>query len=173
MLRLTLLRHAKSSWDDSDLPDHERQLTKRGTRAAARIGRYIAEHRLAPDLILCSDAIRARATLALVLSMLDQPAPNATILPELYLADPDGILSTIRSHAGLANHILVIGHNPGLHALALSLPILSKGNNLAQLAMKYPTAALAQFAFNENDWADIQPATGKLERYVTPRALSD
>lgn len=173
MLRLTLLRHAKSSWDDPDLPDHDRQLTKRGTRAATRIGRYIAEHLLTPDLILCSDAIRARATLALVLSMLDQPAPRTMILADLYLADPDGILSTIRDHAGALSHILVIGHNPGLQALALSLPSSSKGNNLAQLTIKYPTAALAHFAFEETTWADVRPATGKLKNYVTPRSLSD
>lgn len=171
MLRLTLLRHAKSSWDDPDLPDHERPLSKRGTRAAARIGRYIAEHHLTPELILCSDAIRARATLSLLLSMLDQPAPPATISADLYLTDPDTILAALCANAGSAKHIMTIGHNPGLHALALSLAASSQANHLAQLAMKFPTAALAHFTFNTAAWADVTPATGTLELYVTPRSL--
>ena len=173
MLRLTLLRHAKSSWDDPGLTDHERPLSKRGTRAATRIGRYIAKHQLTPDQILCSDAIRARATLSLVLAMLDQPAPQTSVLADLYLADPDTILGTLRAHAGDAHHVMIIGHNPGLHALALSLTASSTGDHLAQLAMKYPTAALAQFTFDCAEWAEVTPATGTLETYVTPRALSD
>lgn len=172
MLHLSLLRHAKSSWDDPDLSDHERQLTKRGTKAATRIGRYITENHLTPDVILCSDASRARATLALVLAMLDQPEPDVKITADLYLAGPDQIVQTIRDSAGEAKHILVIGHNPGLHALALSLPLTSKDGSLTELTLKYPTAALAHLTFDVSDWGDMRPATGHLEHYVTPRTLS-
>lgn len=173
MLRLTLLRHAKSSWDEPDLDDHERQLNKRGTRAAARMGRYIAENDLLPDLILSSDAIRARATLALVLSALDQPPPETRLLSDLYLAAPNTILATVQAHAGSAGHILVIGHNPGLHALALSLPASGARGDLAQLAMKYPTAALAHYTIDVADWPDVRPATARLARYVVPRSLKE
>lgn len=172
MLRLTLLRHAKSSWDEPDLDDHERQLNKRGTKAAARIGRYICENDLLPDLILSSDAIRARATLALVLSALAPPAPDTRILPELYLAAPTTILGTVQAQADGARHILVIGHNPGLHALALSLPMSGERVDLAQLAMKYPTAALAHYSIDVADWSHVAPATARLERYIVPRALA-
>ena len=171
MLRLSLLRHAKSSWDDPELSDHERQLTRRGTKAASRIGRYIAENDLSPELILCSDAIRARATLALVLAALEQAAPETTITEKLYLAAPDDILSTIEHEAGEASHVMVIGHNPGLHALALSLPATGPHKALTQLAMKYPTAALAHITFDANSWTDIAPATGELQSYITPRML--
>jgi len=174
MLSLTLLRHAKSSWDDPDLDDHERQLTKRGTKAATRIGRYIAEAGagLAPDLILCSDAIRARATLALVLAELNAPAPPTVISPELYLATPDTILDVITSNAGDACSILVVGHNPGLHALALSLPANGERDWIANIAIKFPTAALAHIIFDAESWADVGPATGRLERFVTPSSLA-
>ena len=172
MLALTLLRHAKSSWDDPDLADHERRLSKRGTKAAKRIGRYIAQAELAPDLIICSDAIRARATLALVLDQLEPPPPSVIITGDLYLAAPETILQTLRNSAGDARHVMVIGHNPGLHALALSLPMRSNGDSLADIAMKFPTAALAHLIFDQTDWADVGPATGHLARYVTPRSLA-
>lgn len=171
MLKLSLLRHAKSSWDDPDLGDHERPLSKRGTKAAASMGRYIAEHDLVPELILCSDAIRTRATLALVLNALQPPAPKTVMTDKLYLASPAKILDTLKSEAGTTNHVMIIGHNPGMHALALSLPATGKKSDLASLSLKYPTAALAHISFDLSDWDDVATATGKLERYVVPRAL--
>ena len=171
MPRLTLLRHAKSSWDVPDLSDHERQLTKRGTKAAKRIARYITENDLIPDLILCSDAIRTRATLALILACFDRPAPHTIVTEELYLAAPDDILRIIKRETGDARHVMVIGHNPGLHALALSLPGTGPVEALTQLAMKFPTAALAHISFDISDWAAVGPATGTLEHYVMPRSL--
>ena len=173
MLRLSLLRHAKSSWDDPKLSDHERQLTRRGTKAAVRIGRYISEHDLAPDLILCSDAIRTRATLALILSTLGKAPPVTTITEKLYLAIPDAILRIIKREAGDAEHIMIIGHNPGLHALALSLPATGTKSDLTSLAQKFPTAALVHITFPHKTWNALHPATGHLEHYVTPRQLSD
>jgi len=173
MLHLMLLRHAKSSWDSPDLSDHERQLTKRGIKAATRIGRYIAENHLTPDLILCSDAIRARATLALVLAKLEPASPDVIISDDLYLANPDQIQQTIRDNSGEARRILVVGHNPGLHALALSLLMDSKDNSMTELAKKYSTAALAHLTFGVSAWSDIRPAIGHLDRYITPRGLVD
>lgn len=171
MLRLSLLRHAKSSGDDPELDDHERQLTKRGTKAASRIGRYIAKHSLKPDLILCSGAIRTRATLALVIAALDQPPPATVITERLYLAGPDHILGIIAEEAGQTPHVMVIGHNPGMHALALSLPAKAKQADLRRLALKYPTAALAHIVFDAESWAGIRPATGHLKCFVMPREL--
>ncbi len=172
MLALTLLRHAKSSWDDQDLSDHERQLSKRGTKAATRIGRHIAEHNLIPDLIICSDAIRARATLALVVVELAAKPPDVTITEDLYLASPAQILETVAANTSDARHILVIGHNPGLHALALSLPARANDNSMAEIAMKFPTAALAHLTFDVTSWDEVRPATGHLAHYATPRSLT-
>jgi phosphohistidine phosphatase len=172
MLTLILLRHAKSSWIDPDLGDHERQLTKRGAKAAGRMGRYIAENNLTPDLILCSDAIRTRATLALVLQAFGSPQPQTIIAEDLYLASPGTILTTIASQAGDARSIMVIGHNPGMHALALSLPAHGEKSDFAELAIKYPTAGLVEIAFDIEAWDALQPATGVLKRFIVPRSLA-
>ncbi len=171
MRHLSLLRHAKSSWDDRKLDDHERPLAPRGVKAARRMGKYLADHDLIPDHILCSDAVRARATLALVLPALASPIAPVSFSSDLYLTAPARILDVVREHAGGAAHVLVVGHNPGLHALALSLSGNGDRDDLARLAMKYPTAALAHFRFDVADWSDVRKAGGELERFVTPKLL--
>lgn len=173
MLDLLLLRHAKSSWGDPTLPDHQRSLTKRGTKAASRMGRYIVDNNLQPDLILCSDAVRARATLALVVSFFDDPLPDTVTASDLYLAEPNAILRVIEANAANAGRILVVGHNPGLQALALSLTGSSKRRDLQQMAMKFPTAALAHLRFDTSDWSEITTASATLQAYAMPRALTD
>lgn len=174
MLSLLLLRHAKSSWDDTDLEDHDRQLTKRGTKAALRVGRYIAENNLIPDVIVSSDAIRTRATLTLVLKAIAPDLPPPTVITnDLYLAAPETILEVVVREAGVAKRIMVIGHNPGVHALALSLPASGRRSDLTALAMKFPTAALAEISFDMQIWGDVRPASGHLQRFVVPRSLSD
>lgn len=171
MLTLLLLRHAKSSWDDPALDDFDRSLNKRGTKSATAIGRYLAREKLAPDLVLCSSAVRTRATLSLLLSELPKGAPPVHYSQQLYLAAPDAILEEIRRHAGSAARVMVVGHNPGMHALALSLAGDGERRALSELAMKYPTAGLAVITFEADDWSQIRAAGGRLERFVTPRGL--
>lgn len=173
MLSLTLLRHAKSSWDDPALSDHARPLNKRGTKAACRIGRYIAENKFRPDLILCSDAVRTRATLALIRPAFAHPAPKTIVSADLYLAPPAQIINIVATEARDARHVMVIGHNPGLHDLALSLSKTANRADIAQLSTKYPTAALAHFTLDVSDWSDFPKATGNLEYFIIPRTLSE
>lgn len=170
MLTLLLLRHAKSSWDDPELEDFERPLAKRGTRAAHQIGALLADEDLKPDLVLCSGAVRTRATLTLLLPALGQPPPEIVYDDDLYLAAPAVILESIR-RAGQARRLMVIGHNPGLHALALSLVGDGSRRDISALATKLPTAALAVIDFDCADWSEARPAAGRLKRYVTPRTL--
>ena len=106
-LALSLLRHAKSSWDDSTLPDHERPLNPRGIKAATRISRYLLEEGLLPDLVLSSDSVRARATAALLFTPLDRPPPAIVYTNDLYLADPDEILAVVRREAALLDLSLI------------------------------------------------------------------
>jgi len=172
MRTLILLRHAKSRWTDPSVGDHERPLTKRGIKAASRMGRYIADNKLIPDLILCSDAVRTRATLKLVAEAVGEQLPPTCITEDLYLASPDTILSMIASQPYVRRRIMVIGHNPGLHMLALTLPVNGETGDIADLAIKYPTAALAEISFDTDTWDDIQPATGTLKRFIVPRNLT-
>lgn len=172
MLTLSLLRHAKSSWDDRALDDHERPLAKRGTKAAPEVARYIKAEGLVPDLVLCSTAVRTRATLALLVAELGPPAPAIRFEDALYLAPSDVILSRIRAVETGVRHVMVIGHNPGMHALALELVGDGDRKTVASLATEFPTAALAVFAFDVGRWSEIGAASGRLERFVTPRRLA-
>lgn len=170
MLTLSLLRHAKSSWDDPTLDDHDRPLAKRGVKAVPLIAAYMRREGLVPDLVLCSDAMRTRATLALLVAELGAP-PRIVYDDTLYLATPQAILSAVS--ANTEKHILVVGHNPGMHALALEL--VGDGNRklLAGLAREFPTAALAVLTFDVERWSDVTPVSGRLRHFTTPRRLVD
>lgn len=172
MITLLLFRHAKSDWSSPELEDHERPLTKRGTKAAPLVARHVAKERLKPDLILCSDSVRTRATLALLLPELKGLPPEVVIEERLYLASAETILDVVRKNAGEGDEkVMVIGHNPGMHALALTLIGDGDKKALKQMAMKFPTAALAVISFDTDDWADVSPARGRLLSFVIPREL--
>ncbi|HUC18340.1 MAG TPA: histidine phosphatase family protein [Acetobacteraceae bacterium] len=171
MHQLLLLRHAKSSWDDSSLADRARPLNKRGERAAAAIGQAMSELGLAPGLILASPARRSMQTLAAL-----APFPRQTRIetPEsLYLADASRLLATLRALAEREAGVLLIGHNPGLHEFAVML--IGKTRSTAdaeRLALHFPTAALAEFT-TAGRWQDLGPGGGRLVRFLLPRDLPE
>jgi len=171
MLTLTLLRHAKSSWSDTELDDYDRPLAKRGAKAAPLIAKYMRREELRPDIVLCSGAVRTRATLALVIAALGPPAPEVRYEEKLYLASPATILARVRDIAPAKKHVLVLGHNPGIHSLALELVGTGDRRLLEGLAQEFPTAALASLTFPITSWSEIKTASGKLEHFVTPRRL--
>ena len=171
MLTLSLLRHAKSSWTDPDLDDHDRPLAKRGAKAAPEIAKFMRREELRPTLVLCSTAVRTRATLALLIAGLGPPVPAITYDESLYLASPDAILALLREVPASIQQVLIVGHNPGLHMLALELIGTGERKLLASLAQEFPTAALAVFNFTQSAWNEIKPGTGKLEHFVTPKRL--
>lgn len=168
--QLFLLRHAKSSWDDPDLTDHDRPLTKRGRKAGALLRKFFRTQALRPDLVLVSSARRALETLQ-ALEPWETP-PHVEILPALYHASPDGILDVIRAAPEAAENLLVIGHNPGLHELA-ELFCANRDDALSRrMAETYPTGALAQFEVDDGPWARLAMRGGKLKGFVTPRELA-
>ncbi len=171
MRTLLLLRHAKSAWDAAGLDDHERPLNKRGVRDAPVMGSYIAAQELRPDLVLCSDAVRARATLTLVLQALGAPSPAVRYEPRLYLAEPAAIVEVVSRIDPAVRRCLVVGHNPGMHALALGLVGEGDRRDISALAMKYPTAGLAVIDFDELAWNELKPGTGRLRAFVSPKLL--
>lgn len=173
MLTLSLLRHAKSSWTDADLDDHDRPLAKRGAKAAPEMAKYMRREELRPDAILCSTAVRTRATAALLIAGLGPPVPAITYDEALYLASPDTILNLLREVPASLRHVLIIGHNPGLHMLALQLVGTGDKKQLASLAQEFPTAALAVFSFTQPSWSELKASTGKLEHFATPKRLQD
>ena len=172
MLTLTLFRHAKSSWDEHALADVERPLNARGREAAPRMGQHMAGLKLTPDLILCSTAVRTRETAALALPQL-AGASTPEYLEALYLASPATLLAITRRTPPAIRHLMLIGHNPGLHELALELARTGNSDDLRRLAEKLPTAGLVVIAFNDQSWTSLRPGTGRLVHFMTPRRLDE
>jgi phosphohistidine phosphatase len=166
---LYLLRHAKSSWDDPGLDDRDRPLAPRGRRAAKRIAAHLRRSGIAPELVLCSPARRTRDTLERIATAL--PDPPVKFEPGLYAASEGHLLEVVQGVAPDVESLLVIGHNPGLHDLALSLAGRGDSDTLERLREKLPTGALATLTFTVTAWADVGPGEGELVGYVLPRQL--
>jgi phosphohistidine phosphatase len=171
MVTLSLLRHAKSSWDDPGLDDIDRPLAERGKKAAPRMGAYMAEHGIAPDLILSSPSVRTRQTLDLVLPKLAS-TPPVTLEDGLYLATALALLKRVRKLKPSVRHVMVVGHDPGLHDLAVELAGSGDPADLQALAAKFPTAGLAVIVFEASAWQGVEPGAGRLVLFMTPRRLA-
>jgi phosphohistidine phosphatase len=165
---LHLLRHAKSLWK-GDAEDHERPLSRRGRKAARLVGRHLAAAARAPDLILCSSAARTRQTLDLVLAELGA-RPRCAVEDELYLAGPEKLLGRIARLAEADRDVLLIGHNPGLHELAVALADPGTPQARAMVSGKFPTAAYVSLRV-ATGWAEIGRARHAVAAYVTPELL--
>lgn len=170
MKHLLLLRHAKSSWGDENLPDRERPLSPRGETAAERMGEAIAGRGLLPDHVLCSPALRTRQTLARLEPQF-VPGTRIDFIEDLYSGDERTYAGIIQRAAGDAARLLVIGHNPRTQATAVALVGKGERAERIRLAAKYPTAALAVIAFEDGPWNRIAAGSGRLEAFVTPRDL--
>lgn len=169
MRRLLLLRHAKSSWADPGVRDHDRPLNARGRKAAAAVGAYLRDHALVPELVLCSPAVRTCETLA----RLDLPGSVAVrVEADLYLAHPDAVLDLIHAVDDAVTALMVVGHNPTTHEVALDLAGHGDPDALRNLAAQYPTGALAVLD-HTGPWAELAPGSARLERFVVPRSLVD
>jgi phosphohistidine phosphatase len=169
MKTLFLLRHAKSSWDDPDLPDHDRPLAPRGERAAQRISAHIRRERIRPDLVLCSSAVRARRTLEIVAPALGDAVP-VRIEDELYGVEAEDLLHRLRQVPHDVDAVMVLGHNPGLQELAVALAGEGDTGALRQLNEKFPTGALATLT-TAGHWGELGTRTTWLESLIVPRDL--
>ena len=174
MRRLMLLRHAKTETDAPTGRDRDRRLDDRGRRDAAEIGGWIGRHPPFPDLVLVSPAVRAHQTWEIAREAMKAlaPEPRLEILPELYGADPAQLLRAIRkAEVTGPRHLMVVGHNPGMHELALTLA--GSGEAAAKKALddNLPTAGLAIFDFAIDDWNDVAFRRGRLVQFVSPKLL--
>jgi phosphohistidine phosphatase len=170
MRRLMLLRHAKSDWSRPGHSDHERELAARGRKAAPLMGRYMAEHAMIPDHAIVSTATRTRETWQLVADMLPK-IPPVEFEDRIYEASPRDILAAIADAPAAARSLLVVGHNPGFQDTA-NLLVESGDKRLRKsLAEKFPTSALAVIDLDIDSWSEIRPGSGRLEAFVTPRAV--
>ena len=171
MLTLSLLRHAKSSWDNAKLRDVERPLNDRGRDAAPRIGAFMAANRIVPELVLCSSSVRTRQTLDLVLPNLS-PTPAVSYEEAIYLAPPTVLLKRLKKVENSVGHVMIVAHDPGLHRLALELCGSGDPEMLQALARKFPTAALAVIRFETSAWSKLKAGSGRLALFITPKSLT-
>jgi phosphohistidine phosphatase len=167
---LTLIRHAKSSWENPALSDHDRPLAPRGQAAAPRVAHWLAGHMPRPDLVICSTAVRTQETWTLLRTAW-QPEPTCTLSAGLYMAEAPALLAIINQTAPAVRHLALVGHNPGLHELALMLAGRGDADALAALRAKFPTAAAAVITFDAA-WPRIEPGAGRLQHFVSPRRLA-
>jgi phosphohistidine phosphatase len=168
MKRLYLLRHAKSSWDDQTLADHDRPLAPRGRRAAKVMAKHLGRKGISPELVLCSPSTRTRQTLKRLAPGLGKNA-DVQIEPELYAAPARDLLDVLQKVPDEVESVMLIGHNPGIQNLALSLA--SAGSEIPRLRSRFPTAALATLAFN-GTWHELAPGSAELVSFVKPKELS-
>lgn len=163
MKTLMVLRHAKSSWDEAGLDDHARPLNERGERDAPRMGQLLRDQQLLPDLIISSDATRARLTAE---AMADAAGYEGTILLErrLYHASPAEIVDLLHSVVeSELERVMIVGHNPGLEELV---------TKLTGVREDVPTAALAQIELPIERWSNLTASTtGTLVAMWRPRDL--
>ena len=169
MVTLSLFRHAKSAWDNPGLGDFDRPLAPRGEKAAPRMGRYMAREGLEPELVLCSAAVRARQTLERT-SAEWSTSPEIRYEEGLYHAGPGEMLRALKAIPASCAHAMLVGHNPGMHSLVLTLCGDGEADAMDILEMKFPTAALTVIRF-EGDWESVVPGAGYLQRFVLPREI--
>lgn len=165
-----LFRHAKSSWDDPNLEDPDRPLARRGRQAVKTMRRYMAFVDIRPELILCSDSLRTRATLEGVRLAIGEVVP-VSCDRELYHGDVGTLMRRLSGLSGDLTSVMMVGHNPALQSLALALCGGGDDDALTRMQSKFPTGGLATLVFRGENWADLGPGGCELHSFVVPRDL--
>jgi phosphohistidine phosphatase len=171
MRRLMLLRHAKTERPGPGERDRDRKLTKRGRNDAPVVGNYMAHHGLIPDLVVVSPAERAEETWTLVAPAFAK-APRVVSDERIYNASPAGLMEVIAEARKAHLLVLIVGHNPGLHDLAVQLIASGDVEARERLAENLPTTGLVVIDLPFDDWSHLHPQAGRLERFVSPRLIA-
>ena len=161
--RLILTRHAKSSWDDPAMSDHERPLNKRGRRSALELGEWLHSRGYEPAEVLCSTAMRTRETWAVAAAAPLEVTPRVTFVEALYHASPDVMLKVLSKAAG--DTVMMLGHNPGIAEFARVLA--ARAPNHAEFP-RYPTAATTVMDFQVSDWSQVSFGRGSILDFFVP-----
>ncbi|MEM7687202.1 MAG: histidine phosphatase family protein [Pseudomonadota bacterium] len=172
MKKLILLRHAKSSWKDAQLSDHDRPLNKRGQQASPVIASWLMELEHAPDHVFCSTSVRTRETYAMMQDVMTA-LPAAEYSAELYHAAPDTMLDLIRTAPKDAECVMLVGHQPGLGAMTRVLSRERATRRCERAFQHFPTAAAAVLEFDVEDWGQVDYAMAKFVDFAMPRELMD
>lgn len=158
---LTLIRHAKSSWDDSSLQDFDRPLNKRGFKNAPEMGKRLARRNHRTDIIISSPAARAITTAEIIASEISFDSNNILREPEIYEAGLNALVNVVASIDDNYRHAILVGHNPGLTYLCNYLCNAQLDN--------MPTCSIVQIKFNIDTWAAISKHEGELVNFDYPK----
>ena len=172
MKTLVLMRHAKSAWDNADLPDIDRPLSPRGQKAAPLMGERLQKAGIRPDIVLCSTAKRARETLDLMTAAIPKKAKVQQV-KELYMAVPREMLNVVAKSPDSVETVMLVGHNPGMGSLAAWLAGDGDGELLGKIRRKFPTAAIAVITFDVAHWSEVAGEGGTLTAFLRPRDGDD
>lgn len=164
MLRLILIRHAKSSWSEPRSTDKLRPLKKRGIKDAPRMGRYIRESGLNWDVLYCSPALRAKSTADLLGKELSKKQAGYTIKPELYAFDHHEVLAFLKTRSTKHQTIALVGHNPAF----TDLTNLLTGAGLKNI----PTCGVVEMQLDVKKWSNLKRDCGQLILFQAPKKLA-
>jgi phosphohistidine phosphatase len=170
MKTLTLLRHAKSTWNDPVARDFDRPLNKRGRKAAHAVGRAMRSGGLRFDRVIASPALRVTETLDGLAEGYGGPL-DPVYDQRVYLASPATLLDLIHEVPDATETLLIVGHNPGLESLTLLLTADDGDALRSEVAVKYPTATLAEISLPVDHWREVARGMGRVTRFVRPRDL--
>lgn len=162
MKLLTLIRHAKSDWDD-DLYDFDRPLSDKGKEDAPAIGDHIFENLPKPDLVISSPAFRTMETAEIIAEKIGYPKEKISFVDELYLCSISEYIEVLLTQSVKVHHIMIISHNPGTTGFVNLLT----DNNIADM----PPCGVAHIKLDLYKWEDVEPGTGELVKYFTPDTL--
>lgn len=165
MLLLTLVRHAKSSWDDPALDDFQRPLNTRGERDAPRMAVHVRRALGSPDRIVSSPAVRALSTARIFAETLGVPAAHFDQRPRIYEASAEALLALVQMLDDNDRHVMLFGHNPGFTDLAHRLARCSFDD--------MPTCAVVQVGFDVKAWSDADERGGTQRFYAFPKQFRD
>lgn len=158
---LTVIRHAKSSWDDPNMRDFDRPLNERGQRDAPEMGARLAARGQKPDCLYCSSALRARETALVLAQSVGYPEADVEAESGLYMANEAQLLERIRAFPDSAGEVWLVGHNPDLTELV---------NRLAGFQTHdLPTCAIVRMAFDVEHWQDIEPGQARVLEVDRPK----
>ena len=156
------MRHAKSDWGSPGGSDHERVLAAKGVKAARRMGRFLRDSGIVPDLVVSSTAARARTTAELAAESGEWGCPIETT-PDLYASEPQRVLDVVADTDATVDRLLIAGHEPTSSALIAWL--------IGGGSIHMPTAAIACLDLENGDWSDLGPGTCELRWLITPKML--
>lgn len=165
MKTLYIVRHGKSSWENSDIQDFERPLLLSGEKRTLRIAQFLSDKGVNPDLIISSHAVRAFETASLIASTLDYPRHNIQVESKIYHNGTDGIWSLVFALPDEKNNVMIVGHNPTLTQFV---------NGLLDNAIDYlPTSAVVSVSFSTKHWKELLVASNKVNFITYPKHLEN